>query len=58
MSSNGKGGDDLVAIDDDIEVLPAPAVPSPAKTGPRPEKNIKCDLCSYRSVIAHLKYEF
>ena len=56
MSSNGNGkGDDLVAIDDDIEVLPAPAVPSPAKTGPRPEKNIKCDLCSYRSVIAHLK---
>ena len=67
MSSNGKS-EDLVAIDDDIEVLPAPAVPSPAKTGPRPEKNIKCDLCSYRCSlkksleehmrIVHLKLTF
>ena len=57
--------------EDDIEVLPvrAAASASPAsKSGPRPEKNIKCDLCSYRCSlkksleehmrIVHLKLTF
>ena len=49
-ASGGSGGtppNDL----DDVEVLPTtPKTSSPAKSGPRPEKNIKCDLCSYRLV--------
>ena len=38
--------------EDEIEVLPIRTTTgSPAsKSGPRPEKNIKCDLCSYRLV--------